>query len=143
MQALARVWRDGQKKDCTSLVLCSFLSASSLTLPSLIRFRLSICRCWDCRREECDSFFHPPLFLPKLISKLSRSQSSNDNLTNRTSRPASSMRKKTSDDISPETTCQTHDLFKCKRCNKETGKQMIKAPAMLYGDTTTYVQRFF
>lgn len=33
--------------------------------------------------------------------------------------------------------CQTHDLFKCKRCNKETGKQTVKSPAMLYGDTTT------
>jgi len=126
MQALARVWRDGQKKDCTSLVLCSFLSASSLTLPSLIRFRLSICRCWDCRREECDSFFHPPLFLPKLISKLSRSQSSNDNLTNRTSRPASSMRKKTSDDISPETTCENSslsstDLVKLTTCSNASG----------------------
>lgn len=32
---------------------------------------------------------------------------------------------------------QTHDLFKCKRC--KGGKQTIKAPAMLYGDTSTCV----
>lgn len=30
---------------------------------------------------------------------------------------------------------QTHDLFKCKRC--KDGRQVIKAPAMLYGDTST------
>lgn len=32
---------------------------------------------------------------------------------------------------------QTHDLFKCKRC--KGGKQTIKARAMLYGDTSTWV----
>jgi DNA repair and recombination RAD54-like protein len=31
--------------------------------------------------------------------------------------------------------CDTHDTFKCKRC--KNGKQMIKAPALLYGDTST------
>lgn len=32
--------------------------------------------------------------------------------------------------------CETHDLFKCKRCKGD--KQFIKAPAMLYGDTSTW-----
>ncbi|KAH0562093.1 hypothetical protein GP486_003209 [Trichoglossum hirsutum] len=37
----------------------------------------------------------------------------------------------------PNTTSDTHDTFKCKRC-KPDGKQYIKAPAMLYGDTSTW-----
>ena len=36
-----------------------------------------------------------------------------------------------------DTTSDTHDTFKCKRC-KPDGKQYIKAPAMLYGDTSTW-----
>jgi DNA repair and recombination protein RAD54 and RAD54-like protein len=35
------------------------------------------------------------------------------------------------------TKCETHETFKCKRCRD--GKQFIKAPAFLYGDTSTYV----
>lgn len=35
------------------------------------------------------------------------------------------------------TTSDTHDTFKCKRC-KPDGKQYIKAPATLYGDTSTW-----
>ena len=34
------------------------------------------------------------------------------------------------------TLCETHDTFKCKRCID--GKQMIKAPALLYGDASTW-----
>ncbi|KAJ9107838.1 hypothetical protein QFC19_002744 [Naganishia cerealis] len=33
-----------------------------------------------------------------------------------------------------KTVCDTHDTFKCKRCRD--GKQIIKAPALLYGDTS-------
>lgn len=36
---------------------------------------------------------------------------------------------------------QTHDLFKCKRC--KGGKQIARAPAMLYGDTSTCVPLSF
>jgi DNA repair and recombination RAD54-like protein len=32
---------------------------------------------------------------------------------------------------------ETHNTFKCKRC--KDGKQFVKAPAMLYGDTSTSV----
>jgi hypothetical protein len=35
------------------------------------------------------------------------------------------------------TLCETHDTFKCKRC--KDGKQVTKAPALLYGDASTYV----
>ncbi|KAJ7509970.1 DNA repair protein, SNF2 family [Mycena galericulata] len=34
------------------------------------------------------------------------------------------------------TLCETHETFKCKRCRD--GKQLIKAPAMLYGDASTW-----
>ena len=37
----------------------------------------------------------------------------------------------------PDTTSDTHDTFKCKRC-KPDGTQHIKAPAMLYGDTSSW-----
>jgi hypothetical protein len=37
-----------------------------------------------------------------------------------------------------ETECDTHDTFKCKRC--KSGKQFVKAPALLYGDSSTYVE---
>ena len=30
--------------------------------------------------------------------------------------------------------CETHDTFKCKRCRD--GKQIIKVPALLYGDAS-------
>ncbi|TFY81562.1 hypothetical protein EWM64_g2452 [Hericium alpestre] len=35
-----------------------------------------------------------------------------------------------------KTLCETHETFKCKRC--KNGKQMIKAPALLYGDASTW-----
>jgi DNA repair and recombination protein RAD54 and RAD54-like protein len=35
------------------------------------------------------------------------------------------------------TTCETHETFKCKRC--KNGKQIVKSPAFLYGDTSTYI----
>jgi DNA repair and recombination protein RAD54 and RAD54-like protein len=34
------------------------------------------------------------------------------------------------------TLCETHDTFKCKRC--KDGKQMVKAPVLLYGDASTW-----
>jgi len=34
-----------------------------------------------------------------------------------------------------KTLCETHETFKCKRC--QNGKQVIKAPALLYGDAST------
>lgn len=39
-----------------------------------------------------------------------------------------------------KTLCETHETFKCKRC--KDGRQFIKAPALLYGDASTYVARF-
>jgi DNA repair and recombination RAD54-like protein len=39
--------------------------------------------------------------------------------------------------LNQNTLCETHETFKCKRCSD--GKQMTKAKALLYGDTSTYV----
>ena len=36
-----------------------------------------------------------------------------------------------------KTICETHDTYKCKRCDA-SGKQRIKPSAMLYGDSTTW-----
>lgn len=35
-----------------------------------------------------------------------------------------------------DTLCDTHDTYKCKRCRD--GKQYVKAPALLYGDASTW-----
>ena len=35
------------------------------------------------------------------------------------------------------TDCETHETFKCKRC--KNGKQIIKAPVLLYGDASSCV----
>ncbi|KAF3939230.1 hypothetical protein ABW19_dt0200400 [Dactylella cylindrospora] len=40
-------------------------------------------------------------------------------------------------EYTPGTRSDTHDTFKCKRC-KPDGRQYVKAPAMLYGDTSTW-----
>jgi len=34
-----------------------------------------------------------------------------------------------------DTECDTHDTYKCKRC--KDGKQVTKAPALLYGDASS------
>jgi len=36
----------------------------------------------------------------------------------------------------PDTVSDTHDTYKCKRC--EDGKQLTPSRAMLYGDTSTW-----
>ena len=36
----------------------------------------------------------------------------------------------------PDTASETHDTFKCSRCRQ--GRQVARAPAMLYGDTSTW-----
>ncbi len=36
------------------------------------------------------------------------------------------------------TVCETHETFKCKRCDAKTKKQKIKPKMMLYGDATTW-----
>ncbi|GAA5944920.1 hypothetical protein JCM3775_001102 [Rhodotorula graminis] len=103
MQALARVWRDGQKKDC---FVYRFVATGTV--------------------EE----------------KIFQRQSHKQNLSSVIVDAKEDIeRHYTGDNLRQlflynESACQTHDLFKCKRC--KGGKQVARAPAMLYGDTSTW-----
>lgn len=104
-QALARVWRDGQKKDC---FIYRFISTGTIEEKIFQRqsMKMSLSSCVVDEKEDVERLF------------------SADNL-------------KQLFMYQPNTECDTHDTYNCKRCNKEKG-QFIKAPAMLYGDATTW-----
>ena len=104
-QALARVWRDGQKKDC---FVYRFIATGTIEEKIFQRqsHKQSLSSCVVDSAEDVERHF------------------SIDSL-----RELFQYR--------PGTTSDTHDTFKCKRCRAE-GKQFIKAPAMLYGDTSTW-----
>lgn len=104
-QALARVWRDGQKKDC---FVYRFIATGTIEEKIFQRqsHKQSLSSCVVDEAEDVERHF------------------SLDGL-----RELFQYR--------PNTRSDTHDTFKCKRC-KPDGKQYIKAPAMLYGDTSTW-----
>lgn len=104
-QALARVWRDGQKKDC---FVYRFIATGTIEEKIFQRqsHKQSLSSCVVDEVEDVERHF------------------SLDSL-----RELFQYR--------PGTRSDTHDTFKCKRC-KPDGKQYIKAPAMLYGDTSTW-----
>lgn len=104
-QALARVWRDGQKKDC---FVYRFIATGTIEEKIFQRqsHKQSLSSCVVDSAEDVERHF------------------SLDSL-----RELFQYR--------PGTTSDTHDTFKCKRCKPE-GRQFIKAPAMLYGDTSTW-----
>lgn len=104
-QALARVWRDGQKKDC---FVYRFIATGTIEEKIFQRqsHKQSLSSCVVDEAEDVERHF------------------SLDSL-----RELFQYR--------PGTRSDTHDTFKCKRC-KPDGKQYIKAPAMLYGDTSTW-----
>ncbi|KAK5114471.1 hypothetical protein LTR62_002406 [Meristemomyces frigidus] len=103
-QALARVWRDGQKKDC---FVYRFIATGTIEEKIFQRqsHKQSLSSCVVDSAEDVERHF------------------SLDSL-----RELFQYR--------PGTTSDTHDTFKCKRCKE--GRQVIKAPAMLYGDTGTW-----
>ncbi|KAF2862265.1 hypothetical protein K470DRAFT_256221 [Piedraia hortae CBS 480.64] len=103
-QALARVWRDGQRKDC---FVYRFIATGTIEEKIFQRqsHKQSLSSCVVDSAEDVERHF------------------SLDSL-----RELFQYR--------PDTTSDTHDTFKCKRC--KNGKQTIKAPAMLYGDTSTW-----
>lgn len=105
-QALARVWRDGQKKDC---FVYRFISSGSIEEKIFQRqsHKQSLSSCVVDSAEDVERHF------------------SLDSL-----RELFQYR--------PDTTSDTHDTFKCKRCREEDGRQIVKAPAMLYGDTSSW-----
>ncbi|KAI9150170.1 DNA repair rhp54 [Paramyrothecium foliicola] len=104
-QALARVWRDGQKKDC---FVYRFIATGTIEEKIFQRqsHKQSLSSCVVDSAEDVERHF------------------SLDSLRELFQYRA-------------DTTSDTHDTFKCKRC-KPDGKQYIKAPAMLYGDTSTW-----
>ncbi|KAI9787640.1 MAG: DNA-dependent ATPase protein rad54 [Geoglossum umbratile] len=104
-QALARVWRDGQKKDC---FVYRFIATGTIEEKIFQRqsHKQSLSSCVVDSAEDVERHF-----TLDSLRELFQFQS--------------------------DTTSDTHDTFKCKRC-KPDGKQYIKAPAMLYGDTSTW-----
>ncbi|CAL5874418.1 uncharacterized protein PFLUO_LOCUS8714 [Penicillium psychrofluorescens] len=104
-QALARVWRDGQKKDC---FVYRFIATGSIEEKIFQRqsHKQSLSSCVVDSAEDVERHF-------SLESLRELFQ------------------------FKPETCSDTHDTFKCKRC-KPDGTQFIKAPALLYGDTSSW-----
>ncbi|PHH67464.1 hypothetical protein CDD82_1470 [Ophiocordyceps australis] len=104
-QALARVWRDGQKKDC---FVYRFIATGTIEEKIFQRqsHKQSLSSCVVDSAEDVERHFSLDS-LRELFSYRS------------------------------DTCSDTHDTFKCKRC-KPGGLQFLKAPAMLYGDTSTW-----
>ncbi|CAN6674508.1 DNA repair and recombination protein Rad54p [Trichomonascus vanleenenianus] len=103
-QALARVWRDGQKKTC---FVYRFISTGTIEEKIFQRqsMKQSLSSCVVDEKEGVER-----VFSSQDLRQLFKYRS--------------------------KTLCDTHDTFKCKRCRD--GKQLVKAPAMLYGDATTW-----
>lgn len=104
-QALARVWRDGQKKDC---FIYRFISTGTIEEKIFQRqsMKMSLSSCVVDEKEDVERIF------------------SGDNL-------------KMLFQYQPNTQCDTHDTYNCKRCRSDSG-QIAKSSAMLYGDATTW-----
>lgn len=103
-QALARVWRDGQKKDC---FVYRFIATGTIEEKIFQRqsHKQSLSSCVVDSAEDVERHF------------------SGDDL-------------KQLFEYRQQTYSDTHDTFKCKRCKE--GRQVIRAPAILYGDTSTW-----
>lgn len=104
-QALARIWRDGQKKDC---FIYRFMCTGTIEEKIFQRqsMKLSLSSCVVDEKEDVERIFSGDAL--KLLFQYRL-----------------------------DTECDTHDTYNCKRCKSGTG-QVMKAPAMLYGDATTW-----
>ncbi|KAF8798094.1 hypothetical protein BYT27DRAFT_6918684 [Phlegmacium glaucopus] len=103
-QALARVWRDGQKKEC---FVYRFISTGTI--------------------EE------------KIFQRQANKQALSSAVVDEkedTERHFSIDALRQLFDFNEKTLCDTHDTFQCKRC--KDGIQKAKAPALLYGDASTW-----
>ncbi|KAH8107002.1 DNA repair protein SNF2 family [Cristinia sonorae] len=103
-QALARVWRDGQKKEC---FVYRFISTGTIEEKIFQRQanKQALSSAVVDEKEDAERHFSVDA-LRKLFL------------------------------FNEGTICDTHDTFKCKRC--KNGRQTIKAPALLYGDASTW-----
>lgn len=113
-QALARVWRDGQKKDC---FVYRFIATG--TIEEKIFQRQS----------------HKQSLSSCVVDSVSPSLFHADVQAEDVERHFSLTDLRTLFKYNENTNCETHETFKCKRC--KDGKQFVKAPAFLYGDTST------
>jgi len=103
-QALARVWRDGQKKNC---FVYRFILTGSVEEKVFQRQSQKMKLSASVVDEQEDE---ARMFSRESLKELFR--------------------------LNENTKSDTHDVYKCKRCRD--GKQMVKAPAMLYGDQSTW-----
>ncbi|EMD38006.1 DNA repair protein SNF2 family [Gelatoporia subvermispora B] len=103
-QALARVWRDGQKKEC---FVYRFITTGTIEEKIFQRqaSKQSLSSAVVDEKEDVERHFS--------IDSLRKLFLFNEN-----------------------TLCETHETFKCKRC--KDGRQTMKAPALLYGDASTW-----
>lgn len=104
-QALARVWRDGQRKDC---FVYRFIATGTIEEKIFQRqsHKQSLSSCVVDSAEDVERHFTLDSLRELFQYK-------------------------------PGTPSDTHDSFRCKRC-KPDGRQSLKAPAMLYGDTSSW-----
>ncbi|KAG6874219.1 hypothetical protein C0995_003765 [Termitomyces sp. Mi166 len=103
-QALARVWRDGQKKEC---FVYRFISTGTIEEKIFQRQanKQALSSAVVDEKEDAERHFSLDS-LRKLFN------------------------------FNEKTLCETHETFKCKRC--KDGKQVVKSPALLYGDASTW-----
>ncbi|KZP19539.1 hypothetical protein FIBSPDRAFT_790728, partial [Athelia psychrophila] len=103
-QALARVWRDGQKKEC---FVYRFISTGTIEEKIFQRQanKQALSSAVVDEKEDTERHFSVDALRQLFLFKES-------------------------------TLCETHDTFKCKRC--QGGKQTVKAKALLYGDASTW-----
>ncbi|KAI5293095.1 DNA-dependent ATPase protein rad54, partial [Ascosphaera acerosa] len=104
-QALARVWRDGQKKDC---FVYRFIATGSIEEKIFQRqsHKQSLSSCVVDSAEDVERHFSLGSLRELFMFK-------------------------------HDTRSDTHDTFQCKRCRPD-GAQIAKAPAMMYGDTSSW-----
>ncbi|KAF6764069.1 SNF2 family domain-containing protein [Ephemerocybe angulata] len=102
--ALARVWRDGQKKEC---FVYRFISTGTIEEKIFQRQanKQALSSAVVDEKEDTERHFS--------LDSLRQLFTFNEG-----------------------TLCDTHETFKCKRC--KDGKQMVKSPALLYGDASTW-----
>ncbi|EIW85115.1 DNA repair protein, SNF2 family [Coniophora puteana RWD-64-598 SS2] len=103
-QALARVWRDGQKKEC---FVYRFISTGTIEEKIFQRqaSKQALSSAVVDEKEDAERHFSLEALRQLFLFK-------------------------------ENTLSETHETFKCKRC--KDGRQVLKSPALLYGDASTW-----
>lgn len=122
------MWRDGQKKECTlALALGSVTACFYHELPDLVLL---------------PGFVYRFISTGTIEEKIFQRQASKQALSSAVVDEKEDAERHFSLDalrklflFNEKTLCETHQTFKCKRC--KDGRQMVKAPALLYGDAST------